>query len=151
VLEWARGNGAFLNIEIKLKTSITDGREVQTAALIERYGLQSQILISSFNPSSLWRVKRAAPSLETALLFDNTSQPQWLLNDARVAPFLQINALHPHHPLVTPELMARARRHGWKVNVWTVNDLETARRLIGLGVNGLIGDCSNVLLEARER
>ncbi len=150
VLEWARGNGAFLNIEIKLRTLSTDDREAQTAALIERYGLQSQTLISSFNPMTLWRIKRAAPSLETALLFDNDAKPHWLLDNARVAPLLGISAIHPHHRLVTPELVARARRYGWKVNVWTVNDLGTARRLVALGVDGLIGDHPDVLLQARD-
>jgi glycerophosphoryl diester phosphodiesterase len=150
VLEWARGNGAFLNIEIKLRTLSTDGREAQTAALIERYGLQPQVLISSFNPTALWRVKRAAPGIQTALLFDNTSEPHWLLDDARAAAFLEVHALHPHHRLVTPALMTRAQRYGWKVNAWTVNDLETARKLIVLGVNGLVGDYPEVLLQARE-
>jgi glycerophosphoryl diester phosphodiesterase len=112
--------------------------------------LQPQTLISSFNPMALWRVKRAAPSLETALLFDNTSHPRWLLDNARVAALLRVHALHPHYRLVTPELMARARRHNWKVNAWTVNDLETAQRLIGLGVNGLVGDYPEVLLQARD-
>jgi glycerophosphoryl diester phosphodiesterase len=147
VLVWAKKTGAYLNIEIKLETLATDGREREVAALIERSGLGQQIIISSFNPLSLARVRYHAPALETALLYDNTSAPHWLLDDGRTAGLLGVTAIHPHHKLVTPALMARAKQRGWKVNVWTVNEPADVQRLLDLDVDGIIGDLPKVLLE----
>jgi glycerophosphoryl diester phosphodiesterase len=146
VLVWAKTTGAYLNIEIKLQTFATDGREPEVAALVERMGLGGQVIVSSFNPFSLLRVRYAAPALETALLYDNTSPPHWLLDDGRTARLLGVSAIHPHHSLVTPALMARAKRHGWKVNVWTVNEPADVVQLLELGVDGIIGDLPQVLL-----
>jgi glycerophosphoryl diester phosphodiesterase len=47
--------------------------------------------------------------------------------------------------------MRRAKQRGWKVNTWTVNDLEIAQNMIALGVNALIGNFPEVLLEAAGR
>ncbi len=149
VLVWAKKTGAFINVEIKLETIATDGREHGVATFLERMSLASQTIVSSFNPLSLWRIKRLAPNLDTALLFDNQSAPHWLLDHGRLADVLGVSALHPHHSLVTPALMARAKNKHWAVNVWTVNDASTAQRLQQMGVNSLIGDYPEVLLATR--
>lgn len=150
VLVWAKKTGAYLNIEIKLETFATDGREREVATLVERSGIAQQIIISSFNPVCLWRVKRLVPALETALLFYNAPKMPWWLQDARTAPLLGVVALHPHFSQVTPEMVRKAHARGWKVNVWTVNDLAVAQNLIAMGVDGLIGDEPQVLLEANK-
>ncbi len=149
VLTWAKQTGAYLNIEIKLETFATDGREKEVAALVERSGIGNQIIISSFNPVSLWRIKRLAPALETALLFYNTKK-NWLLDHGYLAPFLGISALHPHHSQVSLDMVLMAHRMGWKVNVWTVNEPEIVAKLLTLGVDGIIGDVPNVLLERHD-
>jgi glycerophosphoryl diester phosphodiesterase len=149
VLMLARASGAFVNVEIKLEGANTDGRERETAALVAHLGMRDSVIVSSFNPLSLARLKWADAKLETGLLYAPDLQ-QWYLRDGWTANLLFVNAIHPHHSQVTPELMVRARRRGWRVNTWTVNDPETARRLIALGVHALIGDLPNVLLEARD-
>ena len=148
VLIWAKQSGAYLNIEIKLETFATDGREKEVAALVERSGIGNQIIISSFNPVSLWRIKRLAPALETALLFYNTKK-NWLLDYGYLAPFLGISAIHPHHSQVSLDMVLMAHRMGWKVNVWTVNDPEIAQKLLVMGVDGIIGDEPAVLLKSQ--
>jgi glycerophosphoryl diester phosphodiesterase len=156
VLLWAKTSGAFVNVEIKSETVNSDGREPETVRLIERLGVADQILISSFNPASIARVRLANSGLNTALLFDNKSidnqgSAPWLLEDGKTAAFMGVQAIHPHHSLVTPALMRRAKTRGWRVNVWTVNDLELGVKLLEMGVNALIGDFPELLLGARER
>jgi glycerophosphoryl diester phosphodiesterase len=147
VLTWAKQTGAYVNIEIKLETLTTDGREKEVAALVERSGIGQQIIISSFNPISLMRIKYYAPALETALLFYD-SKKNWLLDRGYLAFLLGVSAIHPDHTLVTLDMVLMAHRMGWKVNVWTVNDPETVQKLIALGVDGIIGDIPKVLLES---
>jgi glycerophosphoryl diester phosphodiesterase len=151
VLIWAKSTGAFVNIEIKSESMTSDGRESETVRLIERLGVREQVIVSSFNPSSIARVRFANARMETALLYDNEAGSPWYLEDARLAPVLGVKAIHPHFSLVTPELIARAKARGWRVNVWTVNDLELAVKLLETGVDALIGDYPEILLEARKR
>ena len=149
VLMLAKERGAYVNIEIKLETSASDDREIDTAALIARLGMTKNVIVSSFNPVSLARVKWADRRLETGLLYA-PDLTQWFLKDGLAAPLLFVGAIHPHHSQVTAELVTRAHSRGWKVNAWTVNDLATARRLLEIGVDGLIGDDPAVLLEAKQ-
>ena len=57
-------------------------------------------------------------------------------------------ALHPHHSLVTAGTVARARRRGYPVNVWTVDEPEEMIRLAALGVDGILTDRPDLLRRA---
>lgn len=144
VLEWAADTGAYLNVELKYESVRPDDRVARTAEGLRRHGLLESTIVSSFNPLFLAALRSAAPEIERGLLFD-----RWPGVMPLVARLLDVRALHPHHSLVTPGLMDLARRRGWRVNVWTVNDVDLARRLVGLGAAGLIGDVPEVLLAAR--
>ncbi len=48
--------------------------------------------------------------------------------------------------IVTPRLIAAAHRHDVEVHVWTVNDPAEMRRLIDLGVDGIVTDRADVAL-----
>lgn len=48
--------------------------------------------------------------------------------------------------VVTPRLIRAAGRHGVEVHVWTVNDTADMRRLVGLGVHGVVTDRADVAL-----
>jgi glycerophosphoryl diester phosphodiesterase len=49
--------------------------------------------------------------------------------------------------MVNARYMRWARRRGYRVNVWTVDDPGEMRRLIGLGVNGIITNVPDMLRE----
>ncbi|HYI51594.1 MAG TPA: glycerophosphodiester phosphodiesterase family protein [Microbacterium sp.] len=48
--------------------------------------------------------------------------------------------------IVTPRLIDAAHRHDVEVHVWTVNDPDDMRRLIDMGVDGLVTDRADVAL-----
>ena len=50
--------------------------------------------------------------------------------------------------VVTPRLLAAAHRHDVEVHVWTVNDPADMRRLVALGVDGIVTDRADVALHA---
>jgi len=50
--------------------------------------------------------------------------------------------------VVTPRLIAAAHRHGVEVHVWTVNDPDDMRRLVAMGVDGIVTDRADVALKA---
>lgn len=48
--------------------------------------------------------------------------------------------------IVTPRLLDAVHRHGVEVHVWTVNDPSDMRRLVDMGVDGLVTDRADVAL-----
>jgi glycerophosphoryl diester phosphodiesterase len=53
---------------------------------------------------------------------------------------LQVPETFEGMTVVTPEFIERAHRLGVEVHVWTVNEVQTAERLLGLGVDGIMSD-----------
>ena len=51
------------------------------------------------------------------------------------------------YPLITPALVAEARRAGYWLNVWTIDEPGDMRQLIALGVDGIMTDRPDRLAE----
>jgi len=122
------GHRLLLNVELKaLSVTGNSARRLAAAVVdaIRRHGLASRVLLSSFNPLALRAVKRIDRSLPVGYLY---------------APDLRHEARHPHHSMVDAPYMQWARRRAYRVNVWTVNDVEDIRRMRDLGVDMIISD-----------
>jgi glycerophosphoryl diester phosphodiesterase len=137
------GNRLLLNIELKGFSLFDKGLERAVIGLIEQHALRSRVFLSSFNPFSLWRAKRTAPHIPVGLLYSpDLPLP---LRRAWLAFLFPHEARHPHHTMVNARYMAWARRRGYRVNTWTVDDTGEMRRLISLGVDGIITNVPDVL------
>lgn len=149
VMVWALERDAFLNIEIKSSRwgGPSDGREAELVRLLGRFKLE-QLVVSSFDPLALMRVRWFNPRVRTGLLLAPKAGPAWL---ARLAWPLGVRAVHLQYELVTFERLEHEHRAGRSVYAWTVNTLSEAKRLLELGVDGLIGDDPEILLEARRQ
>ena len=127
------GTDFLYNLEIKNDHQTDQGAEKAIAACIHQYGVQAQLLISSFNPAALERVY-ALLGDEVPLGFLHMGMidryaPDWLF---------PCHADHPYHEAVDAAYMAWAKEHGYQVNVWTLDDATIAQQLISLEVQGLI-------------
>ncbi len=63
---------------------------------------------------------------------------------------LQVPACHPDRPwlkVVTRRFVEAAHHHGIHVHVWTVDDPEEMRRLVALGVDGIMTDRPDLLVD----
>jgi glycerophosphoryl diester phosphodiesterase len=142
VLE-ALGTRLLLNVELKTTSLHDNGLEQAVIAQIERLALDDSVLLSSFNPLSLRRAKWIAPHIPVGLLYGPglplPLRRAWL---AFLAPH---EARHPKHTMVDASYMAWARRRGYRVNTWTVDDPDEMRRLIDLGVDGIVTNVPDVL------
>jgi len=137
------GQELLLNIEIK-NTFLSDGAlETKVVQLIEQYGLEDRVIISSFNPLALRRVKGLHPSLHVGLLFER--KLPLFLRRAWLAPWAHADALHPHYAMINSEHVRRAKRKGYRLNVWTVNERMDMENLIALGVDSIITDRPDLL------
>ncbi len=134
----AVGGKLRINIEIKGRSFRSDGIEEEIAGLVRSRGLTDSVIISSFNPWALGRMKRVAPELPIALLYWGKS-PVYLRR-AQPRLWLRPQALHPERGLVNARYVSWAHRQGLRVNVWTVNEPSQMRCLIAYGVDGIITD-----------
>ncbi|MEZ5644421.1 MAG: glycerophosphodiester phosphodiesterase [Burkholderiaceae bacterium] len=136
---WCLANHLLINIEIKPTPGLeeTTGRQVAAAAR-ELWGAPSQEsppLLTSFRPESLAGAMQTAPELPRGLLL-HTLWTGWL----DTARSLACRAIVCHHPLWNADTVAMVRAAGMRCLAYTVNDDEEVRRLLALGLDGLITD-----------
>ena len=137
IAHFVLANDFALNIEIKP----TPGDEALTGTVVAQaaaraWAGQARLpLLSSFSPVALAAARSAAPGLPRALLTDQPLQ-DWV-GQARdlgcVAAVTQFR-------MMDAESIGRLRAAGLRAAVYTVNDPDEARRLLGLGVDSLITD-----------
>lgn len=142
----------LVNVELKLPSELASWRyqlwgsrrlERAVAACIRDVDLQERVLVSSFHPWALARMRVAAPGVRVALL--GYPRLTWWL-----AGLLHVDAIHPHHTTLDAALLRRAKHLGLMVNSWTVNDPDEVQRLITLGVDGLVADNPSELKRAAQ-
>lgn len=138
----------LLNIEIKSESPATDGLEKAVVDVIARNNLYGRVLVSSFNPISLLRVKLADRRIPVGLLY-MADLPVYL-SQGWFIPILLPEALHPSYDLVDKAYMEWAHRKGFKVNVWTVDEAVDMERMIDLGVDGIITNRPELLTQILE-
>ncbi|MBQ3518265.1 MAG: glycerophosphodiester phosphodiesterase [Clostridia bacterium] len=131
-----------LNIEIKRPPSRLKELVEKTLAAVEEYGLTDRLLISSFSVQILRYVKQCAPAIPTGFLYpsNNPSACYPVVWPAAMVRFTKCDCIHPLHKLVSAPLVKWAHKKGMVVNVWTVNEEEDIKRMLLLGVDGIITD-----------
>jgi glycerophosphoryl diester phosphodiesterase len=143
------GDRCRINVEIKSEDP-TGGNEVEAlVALIQQRSLYEQVIVSSFNASTLIKMRWADPKVKLGLLYYQELPAH--LRQAWFTPIIQPEAVHPHYSLVDEKLVAWAQGKGCAVNTWTVNDGAEAQRLAALGVDAIITDVPDVIGDALER
>lgn len=134
-----QGGGRLrVNIEIKGMHRKGDGIEEEIAEMVLARELERDVVISSFNPLALWRMRQAAPELQRALLYA-AGMPA-ALSQVWPSRLLSPITFHPEWRLISGARVRRAHDAGHRVNVWTVNEETDLRRCIAWGVDGLITD-----------
>ncbi len=130
-------NGYALNIEIKPTPGdeVATGRAVALACTELWRGSTSPLLFSSFNTEALQAARDAAPQIPRALLVD-TLWSGWF--DA--AQTLGCAAVVSHYRVMDAGLLAQLHGAGLRGLCYTVNESSDARRLLGIGIDGLITD-----------
>lgn len=139
---------SFVNIDIKAPAAV----EPLVAAL-EAHQAWERVCVGSFGQRRLTRFRRLAAGRAltsmgpVGVVVARTPGLNRLLSGPGLA--LQIPESHEvagrQVRLVTPELLDAAHGHGKVVHVWTVNEADRMRRLIDLGVDGIVTDAVDVL------
>lgn len=137
----------IINLELKSPKNRSREMVMKTMDVIKKYGVLDRIIISSFDGSILKTVKKIEPACKTAFLYPSTNPNAHRFEVFPFATVKNIGAeiIHPASVFVNKVLVTTAHKLGLQVNVWTVNDEATVRRLLACGVDGIITDCPGIV------
>ena len=110
--------------------------------------IEEQVVVQSFNPQTVERVKRLAPHLPSSLLIGELpTTPSRVRARRLVSQVLEVgaNTLSIWHATLTPSLIEEMRKRGIAVWAWTVDEEITMRDLAMMGVQGLVTNYPDVL------
>lgn len=129
---------AIINVELKLFSTQDIGLERAVVDVIEQHHAEGRVIVSSFNPFCLRRVRRLAPNLPIGML--TAPDIGFVLRKGLLLLGVRREAIHPHYEEVDARYVAQAHRRGWRVNIWTVNEAEDMERMLDAGVDAIITD-----------
>jgi len=146
------GSSKYLFLDIKEKGILDNGFAGALAALIEKYQLYDTVIVESLNPIFLTWVRLTTRDIMIMYDFVTNTEAQgeelqsqfdqipWLLRQ----PFVQKQFRRILRPdLLGPRwnidksLMQALVQHGYPVIAWTVDDLDVAKKLFILGIQGI--------------
>lgn len=151
---------ARFNIDLK-----SEGAVDALAALVAERGEWDRLLVGSFSPARLRRFRRltagrvptSAHPLEAAAFALLPGRLADRLTRGRVAALqvphrrtLRLAGLRVTVPVVTTGFVRRVHAAGKHVHVWTIDEPEEMRELLGKGVDGLFTDRTDLLREVLE-
>lgn len=141
-LEWTRGAGLAVNVEIKDMLGGDDALLVyETVRLIRESGLGGdKVLVSSFRRASLELFRELCPEVPVGLLLDEKATAAPVADILAGLRDLGAAALNPCVRTLAPGRAAAFREAGFDVNAYTVNRPEDMLRLAAEGAAGIITD-----------
>ena len=139
-------NGYALNIEIKPSPGEAAATGAAVATEVARLWSAQIVppLLSSFDPDALAAARAADARWPRALLLDSL-RDGWF----EEAQALGCVAVVTNHAVMDAAVIERLHGAAMRALVYTVNDVQSAQRLIALGIDGIITDAVDRFSPAR--
>ena len=139
----------ILDIEIKSRGALDIKTAKYVAEIIKRRNLSRRVMVSSFHPLVIGRIKWIDRKIPTAYIWENQYVPN-ILKKPRFINLVHPDILHPDVFLMNERLMVFVRRKGLRVHPWTVNNQPSIEWLLKLGVDGIFSDFPELMHQAVE-
>ena len=121
--------------------------------LIRKYEMQDKVLVASFYDDKIKEFRVECPEVATSSAKQETTVFV-LLSKAFLSGFYSPKFLSLQVPeesggitVMTEAFVRAAHARGLAVEVWTINDKETMQKLISWGVDGIMTDRPDILME----
>jgi glycerophosphoryl diester phosphodiesterase len=134
-----------LCLEIKNYPNSLRGIELKILFALSHYDYLDRTIVSSFDYSSLARVRELAPDIAIGLLCGAALQRDAVENARR----LTAASLHVQKSVAKRDFLLRAWEEGLDVFVWTLNDPREIEEFVSMGVQGVISDYPERLARLR--
>jgi glycerophosphoryl diester phosphodiesterase len=138
-----------LNVEIKQSAPAI---EDEVVALLHRYDASARVLLAAEHLDLMERIRRCHRgatgfAAEEALEFHRRLHGEGWQGYSPAGRALQVPPTFEGIDVVTADLVEAAHRFDLEVHVWTINDAPSARRLLRLGVDGIMSDDPAMVVE----
>ncbi|MGY5876308.1 MAG: glycerophosphodiester phosphodiesterase family protein [Candidatus Thorarchaeota archaeon] len=134
VLRFCQGQ---LRVNVELKAPDI---EQNVLGVVERVGMLSSVVFTSSNQESLRLLKQISRNAATGIII--VQQPE---NIVDYAQDIGVSTVNPEHVLVSREMIEELHASEILVHPWTVNDEESIKRLVSIGVDGIISDYPDIV------
>ena len=141
LLAFSKKNDVVFYLELKPQGSW--GGEHALIGALRESGEIPRVVVISFDASVVLNLRKIEPTLMTGLLYDGQIE-----NPIEKAVEVGARQLLVRGDLVTPVLLAAARKKDLQVVCWTVNHPAHMRALIGAGIDGIMSDYPDQLIAA---
>lgn len=139
VFELFRDSSAVLYVEMKCAQAESRTLASAVARLIHEHEFINRAVVESFTLESIAELKRIAPEIRTAALFEpKLMPPPSLRRMMRLAIECKADELALHRLLATRRATEEALRHGMKTVVWTVDKPAWLARACRYGIHAVI-------------
>ena len=144
ILQFAKKHDVVFYLELKPGGSW--GGEHALIGALRESGEIARTVVISFDASILAAVRKIEPTLMTGLLYDGQAADP-------LTKALEVGArqLAVRGDLVSPSMIKEARRHDLQVVCWTVNHPAHLRLLMEAGVDGIMSDYPDRVIELNRR
>lgn len=116
-------------------------------AEIKKLNIQSRIIIQSFDVRILQELKKKDASLPISLLVENTFGMETNFKHLGFDPDIYAPEFH----LIDEQLVPALRSRNIKLITWTVNEIADMKKMIEMGVKGIITDYPDRLKKLLEK
>jgi glycerophosphoryl diester phosphodiesterase len=152
-----KGRG-ILMVELKVPGLAPTGMERRAAEIIRKHAAHDDVVLSSFNPVVLYRLKRLDPDIRTALIFMDTNWNPELVAEIKPEdrvdlpwPLRQEFIRRAVRKIIQPDLLSinhevddavidRLIGKGWPAFIWTPDEKADIRRALSKRPYGVISD-----------
>ncbi|MBD7938257.1 glycerophosphodiester phosphodiesterase [Cytobacillus sp. Sa5YUA1] len=137
VFQWAKEdhNELVINVELKNDVFRYDGMEEKVLTLIEQYGLRERIILSSFNPESVKRIRTLDSEINTGYLILGIHA-----NAIKVAQNIGADAIHCQKEFAQSIYGIQAIENKIPLRTYTINRWSDAQSLLNQGVEVVMTD-----------
>lgn len=132
----------IVNVEIKAEGDVLLKKLLDLEA---EYDMKDRVIYSSFNHFNLTGLQKINPDAFIAPLYSFNMVSPWLYTS-----IVGAQAVHPHYNqlFLIPEYVDECHKRKIRVHTWTVDDPGVARQLAAMGVDAIITNKPDVIMEA---
>ena len=131
------GKRIYMNVELTNYSTPNDTLIPKVVEHVKKHGLESRVLFSSFFARNLRKARLLLPQVPRGLLTLSGLLGYWGRTFGWRGDYA---ALNPYLTDVSTGLVYRVHVTGKRLYVWTVNAEADLKRMVGLGVDGIITD-----------
>ncbi|HKC66819.1 MAG TPA: glycerophosphodiester phosphodiesterase family protein [Bacteroidia bacterium] len=110
---------------------------------IEKYKILDRIILQSFDVRILQELKKRNSTPQMALLVENINGLEANLKKLGFIP----DIYSPYFHLINDTLVQKVHEHNMRLIPWTINETSDIKKMIALGVDGIISDYPDRVIE----